>query len=201
VPLIGTAKGHVRNFQFTNQEATMRSLQETYAKWHYAQLTDPLSVSSGGKLLAFLSAEDRQRACEENSLLRPRKFDELISESRSPGLANIGVPVTHPRYAQTRRAWINLALGSIFDEVEELSKNPYYGGESTELLFQTAMILDGVLFFVTVDLYDGITVASASRDTQLVQRLATEIEDIAGKRLEAALVTMRAVAAAFSASR
>jgi hypothetical protein len=148
--------------------------------------------------LAFLSAEDRQRACEENSLLRPRKFDELISESRSPGLANIGVPVTHPRYAQTRCAWINLALGSIFDEVEQLSKN---GGESTELLFQTAVILDGVLFFVTVDLYEGITVASASRDTQLVQRLATEIEDIAGKRLEAALLTMRAVAAAFSAAR
>lgn len=82
-----------------------------------------------------------------------------------------------------------------------MSKNPYYGGQSTELLFQTAVILDGVLFFVTVDLYEGITVASASRDIQLVQRLATEIEDIAGKRLEAALLTMRAVAAGFSAAR
>jgi hypothetical protein len=170
----------------------MRSLQETYSKWHYAQLTDPLSVSSGGKLLAFLSAEDCQRACDENSLLRPRKFDELISESRLPGLANIGVPGAHPRYAETRCAWINLALGSIFDEVEEFSQNPYYGAESTELIFQTSVMLDGDLFFVTVDL-EGITVASASRDTQLLPRL--------GERLEAALLTMRAVAARFSAAR
>jgi hypothetical protein len=103
----------------------MRSLQETYAKWHYAQLTDPLSVSSGGKLLAFLSAEDRQHACEENSLLRPRQFDDLISESRLLGLVNIGVPRTHPRHAETRCAWINLSLGSILDEVEAFSKNPY----------------------------------------------------------------------------
>jgi len=169
----------------------MRSLQETYAKWHYAQLTDPLSVSSGGKLLAFLSAEDRQRACEENSLLRPRKFDELISESRSPGLANIGVPVTHPRYAQTRCAWINLALGSIFDEVEQLSKNPYYGGESTELLFQTAVILDGVLFSspwistkgFTVGVHHGIlSWCSASRRTRHLQAIGGSAADDARSR-------------------
>jgi hypothetical protein len=61
-------------------------------------------------------------------------------------------------------------------------------------------MLDGDLFFVTMDL-EGITVASASRDPQLLQRFAAEIDEIAGKRLEAALLTMRAVAARFWAAR
>jgi hypothetical protein len=181
----------------------MRPLQETYGAWFYAQETEPLpgsSEASAGKLLAFRDAEDRQLACAENPSLSPRPFDQLVSNGRFPGLANIGVPRGHPLYDETRRAWIELSLESIFDEIEEYLNNPYEVWPG-ELVFQAYMILDGTMSLVSLHHDAGITVGCPGSDTESLRRLAAEIDQIAGKRLEASLLKMRTVTAQFSGTR
>jgi hypothetical protein len=185
------------------EETTMRPLQETYGKWFYAQETEPLPASSeasGGKLFAFRDAEDLQRACAETPSLAPRRFDDLVSNGRFPGLASIGVPRGHPLYDETRRAWIELSLESIFDEIEEYWNNPYEALPN-ELVFQAYVILDGKMSLVTLHHDDGITVACPGSDGGSLQGFAAEINQIAGKRLKTSLKKMRAVTAKFSRAR
>jgi hypothetical protein len=187
----------------TKKETTMRPLQETYGKWFYAQETEPLpgsSEASGGKLFAFRDAEDLQFACAENPSLSPRQFDDLVSNGRFPGLANIGAPHGHPRYVETRRAWIELSLESIFDEIDEYLKHPYMALPN-ELVFQAYVILDGRMSLVTLHHDDGITVACPGSDRESLQAFAGEVDQIAGKRLKKTLKKMRAVTAKFSRAR
>jgi hypothetical protein len=186
-----------------DRETTMRPLQETYGKWFYAQEAEPLPASreaSGSKLFAFRNAEDLQRACAENPSLSPWQFDDLVSNGRFLGLANIGVPHGHPRYVQTRRAWIELSLESIFDEIEEYTNNPYMALPN-ELVFQAYVILDGRMSLVTLHHDDGITVTCPGSDRGSLQAFAGEVDQIAGKRLKTTLKKMRAVTAKFSRAR
>jgi hypothetical protein len=178
----------------------MRPLQETYGMWFYAQQTQPTPGSSAGKLLAFLHADDLQHACAEDASLSPQRFDDLFSNGRFPGLANIGVRCGHPHYIETRRAWIELSLESIFDAVEEYLRNPYpvWPGE---LVFQAYVILDGSMSLVTLHHDAGITFACPGSDMESLQRLAAEIDEIAGDRLEATLLKIRTVTAQIAAAR
>jgi hypothetical protein len=181
----------------------MRPLQETYGMWFYAQETEPTSGSSAAnasKILAFRNADDRQRACAEDPSLSPRRFDDLVSNGRFPGLANIGVPTDHSHYIETRRAWIELSLESIFDEVDEYVRNPYEVWPG-ELVFQAYMILDGSMSLVTLHHEAGITLACPGRDTESLKRLAAEIDEIAGNRLDATLLKIRAATAQIATAR
>jgi hypothetical protein len=181
----------------------MRPLQETYGMWFFAQETEPTrgsSAASAGKLLAFRCADDLQRACAEDALLSPQRFDDLFSNGRFPGLANIGVPSDHPHYVETRRAWIEVSLESIFDDVEEYLHNPYQVWPG-ELVFQAYMILDGSMSLVTLHHDAGLTFACPGSDRESLQRLAAEIDEIAGNRLEAALLKIRTVTAQIAAAR
>jgi hypothetical protein len=178
----------------------MRPLQETYGMWFYALQTRPTPGSSAGKLLAFRHADDLQRACAEDASLSPQRFDDLFSNGRFPGLANIGVLRGYPHYVETRRAWIELSLESIFDEVEEYLHNPYQVWPG-KLVFQAYMILDGSMSLVTLHHDAGITFACPGSDTESLQRLAAEIDEIAGNRLEATLLRIRTVTAQIAAAR
>jgi hypothetical protein len=181
----------------------MRPLQETYGTWFYAQETEPpprSSEASAGKLLAFRDSDDLQRACAETPSLSPRRFDDLVSNGRFPGLANIGVPRGHPLYDETRRAWIALSLERIIDEIEEYLNNPY-DALPNQLVFQAYVILDGTMSLVTLHHSDGITVARPGSDRESLQAFSEEVHQIAGKRLETALMKMRAVTANFSGPR
>jgi hypothetical protein len=178
----------------------MRPLQEMYGTWFYAQQTQSTPGSSAGKLFAFLHADDLHHACAEDGSLSPQRFDDLFPNGRFPGLANIGVRCGHPHYAETRRAWIALSLKSIFDAVEDYLHNPYQVWPG-ELVFQAYMMLDGSMSLVTLHHDAGITLACPGRDTESLQRLAAEIDGIAGNRLEATLLKIRTVAAQIAAAR
>lgn len=181
----------------------MRPLQETYGMWFYAQEAEPTpgsSKASAGKLLVFRNADDRQRACAEDPSLSPRRFDDLVSNGRFPGLANIGVPTDHSHYIETRRAWIELSLESIFDEVDEYVRNPYEVWPG-ELVFQAYMFIDGTMSVVTLHHDAGITVGCPGSEREWLQRLAVEIDQIAGKRLEASLFDLRTATGQFSGTR
>ena len=181
----------------------MRPLQETYGKWFYAQETEATSGSSAasaGRVLVFRYADDRQRACAEDPSRSPRRFDDLVSNGRFPGLANIGVPTDHSHYIETRRAWIKLSLESIFDEVDEYVRNPYEVWPG-KLVFQAYMFIDGIMSVVTLHHDDGITVACPGSDRDSLQAFAGEVDQIAGKRLKTTLKEMRAVTAQFSRAR
>jgi hypothetical protein len=181
----------------------MRPLQETYGMWFYAQEAEPTpgsSKASAGKLLVFRNADDRQRACAEDPSLSPRRFDDLVSNGRFPGLANIGVPTDHSHYIETRRAWIELSLESIFDEVDEYVRNPYEVSPG-ELVFQAYMFIDGTMSVVTLHHDAGITVGCPGSEREWLQRLAVEIDQIAGKRLEASLFDLRTATGQFSGTR
>jgi hypothetical protein len=165
--------------------------------WFYAQQTQPTPGSSAGKLLAFRDADDLQRACAEDASLSPRRFDDLVSNGRFPGLANIGVPRDHPHYVETRRAWIELSLQSIFDEIEEYLNNPYRALPNA-LVFQAYMFIDGTMSLVALHHDDGITVTCPGSDRGSLQAFAGEVEQIAGKRLKTVLEKIRAVTAKVS---
>lgn len=181
----------------------MRPLQQNYGMWFYAQETEPAPGSSNasvGKLLVFRDPADRQRACAKDPSLSPRRFDDLVSNGRFPGLANIGLPNDHPHYIETRRAWIELSLESIFDEVEEYVHSPYEVWPG-ELVFQAYMIIDGTMTVVTLHHDAGITLGCPGSEREWLQRLAAEIDQIAGKRLEATLLKIRTVTAQLAAAR
>lgn len=178
----------------------MRQLQETYGMWFYAQQTQSTLGSRAGKLLAFRDADDLRRACAEDASLSPQRFDDLFASGSFPGLANIGVHRGHPHYVETRRAWIALSLESIFDEVDEYVRNLHEVWPG-ELVFQAYMFIDGTMSVVTLHHDAGITIGCPGSERKWLQRLAAEIDEILGERLEATLLKIRTVTAQIAAAR
>ena len=68
-------------------------------------------------------------------------------------------------------------------------------------MFQAYMLVDGTMSVVTLHHDAGITVGCPGSEREWLQRLAAEIDEIAGNRLEATLLKIRTVTAQIAAAR
>lgn len=163
-------------------------VMQPYGRWWYA-------IKKCGNEAAFNKPEvlaipvtHVNRAREGNPDLEIKELRDLLADSLNPMLAKIGVPKENVDYAGARSEWIETALESLVASVKEAVKGwPVLPGEP----FQNVVRIDDVMFFITLDTIDGVTVASATASKKAVEEFTIEVYRVGYSLLARGLSTLR----------
>ena len=158
---------------------------EPYSLWFYG--IERKTEDGKPQVLAF-PLPYVGRAREVAASLAIYDLDDLLEMGLSPVTAKIGVPKDHAGYEVARREWIELAIKSLVADIQEAIKGwPVLPGEP----FQNIVLIDDHLYFITLDTFDGVTVASATASKDELTRFSRDVTEIGCSHLAKSLTTLR----------
>ena len=146
---------------------------QPYDRWWYG-IERNGNEASTDQLLAF-PVTHVNRARERNPGLVITELYDLLADGLSPVMAKIGVPKHSADYAMARAEWIEVAIESLVANIEEAVKGcSVLPGEP----FQNIVMIDGNMFFITLDTIDGVTVASTTASKKALEEFCLEVHSV-----------------------
>ena len=163
-------------------------VMQPYDRWWYAIEQYGNKSAPGEVRVLAIPIVHVNRARERNPNLAINELYHLLADGLSPVMAEIGVPKDSADYAAVRSEWIEIAIESLVANIEEAVKGwPILPGEP----FQNVVLIDGDMFFVTLDTIDGVTVASPTASKQALERFTMEVHRVGHSHLAHGLATLR----------
>jgi hypothetical protein len=163
-------------------------VMQPYDRWWYAIERYSNESALGELRVLAVPIAHVNRARDRNPNLAIDELYHLLTDGLSPVMAKIGVPTDSPDYAAVRSEWIEIAIESLVANIEEAVKGwPVLPGEP----FQNVVVIDGNMFFITLDTIDGVTVASSTASKQALERFTREVHRVGHFHLAQGLATLR----------
>jgi hypothetical protein len=163
-------------------------VMKPYDRWWYGIERNGNEAAPGDPQVVAIPIAHVNRARERNPNLAINELYHLMADGLSPVMAKIGVPRQSADYAAVRSEWIEIAIESLLANIEDAVKGwPVLPGEP----FQNVVVIDGNMFFITLDTIDGLTVVSPTASKQAVEQFTREVHRVAHSRLARGLATLR----------
>jgi hypothetical protein len=161
-----------------------------YARWRYAVAHK--GEAGRPQVLAFPPSHIHRAKARDPDLVI-KTLTELLADGLSPAIAKIGVREGDAGYVLARRDWIAIAVDSLVASIEEdVNRWPILPGEP----FQVCILIDDDLYFIGLDTFDGVTVASATASAQALERVSLNVNEVGGARLAQGLKILARAASA-----
>lgn len=160
---------------------------QPYGGWFYG-IERNSGETDGKPRVLGLPIPRVNQARQRNPDLAIYSSDDLLEDGLSPVTAEIGIPRHDADYAAARSEWIEIAIESLVANIEEAVKGwPILPGEP----FQNVVLIEGDMFFITVDTVDGVTVASPTASEQALEQLTLEVHRVGHSHLVHGLAMLR----------
>lgn len=161
-----------------------------YDRWFYGVDRNANDADTRPQVLGF-PALHVNSARERDPNLVIYSLDDLLEEGLYPITAKIGVPRDDANYAAARRDWIEIAIESLLANIQEaITRWPVLPGEP----FQTTVLIDDDIYFITLDTVDGVTVASPTASKRALEQFSLEVSEAGRTHLAQGLeMLLRAV--------
>jgi len=160
---------------------------QPYGRWFYGIERNGDETDGKPRVLGLPIPRINQ-ARQRNPNLAIYTADDLLEDGLNPVTAEIGIPRRDADYTAARSEWIEIAIESLVANIQEAVKGwPILPGEP----FQNLVLIDGDIYFITLDTIDGVTVTSPTASQQGLEQFTLDIHRVGHSHFAHGLATLR----------